>query len=382
MTQSQKKIITTVSVINATVNTLLALFKIFVGWIGNSQALIADGIHSFSDLLSDAIVYAAAIAGSKHADRDHPYGHRRIETLAAVIIAFLLIAVGVGLVYDTVLHLLSHHTNKHPTVWVPLVAVVSAIANEGLFRYSLKMGEKINSPLLRSNAWHNRSDAMVSLIVLIGVAGNYLGYSHFDAIAAFIIALLILKMGIKMIWEGTRELIDSAVDEETLKNIEQLIRQVPGVVAIHQLRTRSLGGSIFVDVHIIVDPQISVSEGHHISDQVHMGLLNEMTHVTDVTVHIDPEDDEKRMRCLGLPNRESLAAILEPVWKSLPGFTDIQRLVIHYLNGQVYLEIYLPLSYCDSSINLRTLYLTAANKLLPELAEVTFYFIANKNTEN
>lgn len=307
MTQlSRYRAVKKVSFVNASINSLLAIFKIIIGVIGNSHALVADGIHSFSDLLSDALVLLAAKMGSQNPDEEHPYGHHRIETIGAVIISVILLVVAGSIVYETMVHLIEPSTLAIPTYPVLIVAFVSVAANEWLYRYTLKVGNKINSNLLITNAWHNRGDALVSIIVLVTAAGAMLGIKHLDAIGAIIIALLIAKMGIKMIWSSISELIDAGADQETVEKIKHAITSVPGVVSIHQLRTRLHAGNIFIDVHIIVDPCISVSEGHYISDQVYSKLSKKIEHVADITVHIDPEDDETNMPSLPLPNRPSI----------------------------------------------------------------------------
>lgn len=351
--QKVNRDITRVTLVNSATNTLLALFKIAVGVIGHSQALVADGIHSFSDLVSDAFVYFAARLGHREADHDHPYGHRRIETLGAVVIALLLVLVGAWLVYDNLHRVVTVTPTLADNGWVALVAFVSVLANEGLYRYTLKIGNKINSNLLRNNAWHNRSDAMVSLIVLASLVGRYFHWHYLDTVAALIIAALILKMGVKMLRSGIAELIDTGVDEAILEKIKQAIFSVPGVMDIHMLRTRSLGGNVFVDVHIIVNPKISVSEGHHISDEVHQALKSNIKYVTDVTVHIDPEDDEKYMPSLGLPNRQQLLSSLKMAWQALPGYGEIKNVELHYLDGQLEIDVMLPIQYRENTLEQR-----------------------------
>ena len=332
------------SFINGITNTLLALFKIMTGYFGNSHALIADGLHSFSDLITDALVLLAAKAGGRHPDLEHPYGHQRIETIAAIIIAFVLIGVGASIIYDVWPHLFGHTTTPRPDIPVIIVAIVSIGANEWLFRYTLKVGKRINSNLLITNAWHNRSDAYVSIIVLASVIGAYIGWPYFDAIGAVIVALLIVKMGIQNIWTSLRELIDTGVDPDMLNKIMHSITATPGVESIHQLRTRTHGGSVLVDVHIIVSPTISVSEGHFISEQVHLRLLNLCNTISDVTVHIDPEDDEIYMPSRGLPSRVELEQQLADCWLDLPGYAQIEKIQLHYLNGQLQVEVMLPIS--------------------------------------
>lgn len=376
------KIARKVSIVNASTNTLLAIIKIIAGVLGSSHALIADGIHSFSDLISDALVLIAAKMGGRNPDKRHPYGHQRIETIAAIIIALLLIAVGVGIIYDTAIHFLQQTTNTVKGVPVILVAVISILTNEWLYRYTHKAGKLINSNLLLTNAWHNRSDALVSVIVLFSVIGTLLGIHYLDAIGAIIIAILILKIGIKMIWTSISELIDAGVDDGTLKNIRHTILSIPGIVSIHQLRTRMHGGAIFVDVHIIVEPMISVSEGHYIGDQVLHALTQSNSSISDITVHIDPENDEVTLPSLNLPNRDELQAKLNHHWKALPGFDMIEKLVLHYLDGKIQVEIFMSANILDQhkSDALYTIYQESI-KPLNEIYKININFSVDSATQ-
>lgn len=366
--------ISIVSLVSATVNTLLAIFKIIVGIIGNSQALVADGAHSFADLLTDSLVVIAGYMGAQSPDKEHPYGHRRIETIGSIIISIVLIIVGFGITFDTFGHLIHYVHSNTPTFPVIITAMISIIANESLFRYTLAKSNKIHSDLLRTSAWHNRSDALVSLIVLTSIIGVYFGFFYSDFIGALIITLLILRMGIKMIWNNVKELIDTAVNDETLKLIVHTISAIPDVLSIHQLRTRYHGGNIFVDVHIQVAPDISVSEGHYISEQVHVALLKHVSHIADVTIHIDPENDSTSVPSATLPNRKDIYRLLKIHWKNLPGFKDIRRTILHYLNGKLYVEIYLPLTATE--IEKEVLELQYKNAVHQEeiIEKVTIYF--------
>lgn len=375
--QTRYKTAIRVTIVNASVNTLLALFKIIVGYFGHSQALIADGVHSFSDLITDALVLVGARMGEQLPDKEHPYGHRRIETIAAIIISIVLIGVAVGIAYDTIHHIVGKKYVLKPDIYVVIIAVVSILANEGLFRYTLHQGNKVSSDLLRTNAWHNRSDALVSLIVLASVIGTMLGITYLDSIGALVIAVLILKMGLKLIWKSVQELIDTGVDEKTLHSITQAILNIPGVMAIHQLRTRSHGGLVFVDVHIQVNPNISVSEGHYISEKVHIYLIDNFKTIADVTVHIDPENDETSMPSLNLPDREKIQRQLQERWQSLTGYKQIQRTLLHYLNGKLHVEVYMPLTMIEKTPSLHKKladeYQAAASDM-KDIATVTLYF--------
>lgn len=331
-----------VTIVNATTNILLATFKTVTGYVGHSHALLADGIHSFSDLISDGLVLAAAKIGGKTPDADHPYGHQRVETLAAMIIAVLLLAVGGSILYDAYHTIYYQHAAAIHGPLVIIAALVSIGCKEWLYRYTLKKGQETHSQLLITNAYHNRSDVWVSALVVISAIGSLLGIPHADNISAGIIALIIVKSGVQLFLRGVRELIDTGVDETTLEKIKTCIQASPGVVSIHQLRTRSHGGNIFVDAHIIVNTFISVSEGHHIGEKVHEKLIKEFPQIADVTVHIDPENDETNKPSLNLPTRNEIIGELQHAWQNLPGYQQIEKIDIHYFDGQIYLEICWP----------------------------------------
>lgn len=372
-----------VSLISAAVNTLLAIFKIIVGIIGHSYALVADGIHSFSDLLSDALVVVATRLAGARPDREHPYGHQRIETIATMMIAIMLFAVGGSIIYEGIQHWLQTTSAPTPSGMVLVIAAISVLANEGLYRYTLAVGKKLSSNLLISNAWHNRSDALVSIIVFISALGGLLGYHHLDTLGAIVIAFFILKMGITLLWNGVCELIDTGVDKTTLDQIHHCITHTPGVREIHQLRTRLHSHHIFVDVHILVDPFISVSEGHFISEQVHLNLMRRDKRIHDVTVHIDPEDDEVKRPCQHLPNRQAVLTALKPHWESLENYNQITKIQLHYLDGKLYIDLFMATSSANNSehqltnlrASLREAYHQAAKQQFDTILErVTIYY--------
>lgn len=336
-----EKTILTVTLVNIALNFILAIFKIVIGFIGFSQALVADGIHSFSDVVTDTLVYIAARTSRHDPDKEYPYGLQRIETLGTIVIALILVSVAGSIAYEAILRLADHHMAHTPSVWVVIVAIAAIIINEALFHYTKQQGENINSNLLVSNAWHKRSDVFVSLIVLLSVIGSLLGLKWLDAIGALIISALIFRMSVKMIWRAIKELIDHGVDEKKLEEIKNIIRQTPGVHSIHQLRSRLHGSYIFVDLHIIVDPKLTVSEGHHIGEEVHAALFKKVKNLYDVTVHIDPENDEIAHPSLHLPNREQLRELLKQHWSLLPGYEHIQKMNLHYLEGKLSVEIFI-----------------------------------------
>lgn len=325
-------------------NLLLATLKLLFGWMGHSHALIADGVHSLADLLTDALVLAASRFGSKEADRDHPYGHGRIETAATMLLSFLLALAGLGIIIDASMELAEYREILQPNSFVLFIAIFSVLINEALFFYTRRVGERIDSKLLISNAWHHRSDSASSLVVLLGVSGTLFGLPLLDPIAAIVVGLMIIKMAWEFGWNSACELVDTALDETTVECIRQVIIVVPGVRELHQLRTRSVGNNIICDVHILVDPKISVSEGHFIGQHVHYNLMQKIKGVTDVTVHVDPEDDEIYQPSYQLPTRVALIVLLRKRWHNTVVLDHLDKMVLHYLAGSITIDLYLPLA--------------------------------------
>ena len=337
-----------VTLVGAFVNAFLALGKILLGFFGQSQALIADGVHSLADLVSDIIVVYAAKHGSREADEEHPYGHGRIETVVEVLLGFMLVAVALGITIDAVSRIHNPEFLLSPTWYALLAAFLSIIANEGLFQYTLRVGRKIKSNLLIANAWHHRTDAISSIIALIGIAGALLGFPLLDAMAAIGVSLLISKVGWGISYRAFKELIDTALDTEKVKQIEELILSVDGVKAVHSLRTRRMGAYALVDVHIlVVNSRISVSEGHQISEKVTYRLLNHVDEISDVVVHIDPEDDENSAPCSHLPLRKDFLIYLNSAFSNNRYYGEVKRSTLHYLGGKVTVELVLPLALLE-----------------------------------
>jgi cation diffusion facilitator family transporter len=365
-----------VAIVGALVNTTLGILKLVVGTIGHSQALIADGIHSLSDLSTDLLVYFASHYGSQKADKEHPYGHRRIETAATLILSLVVILAGFGIAWDSLRHLFVPHS-AHPGWGVLSIAVFSIFANEAIYHYTQQVAKRIDSALLSANAWHHRSDALSSIVVMLGVAGSMMGFYYLDSVAAVIVAIMVMRMGCRLGWSSVLELIDTAVDEDVLVHINQVINKVSGVVTIHQLRTRSMGGKVLVDVHIIVAPDLSVSEGHHISQHVHRDLLKEVKAVTDVTVHVDPENDELAAPSFHLPHRELLLPQLKAKWAGLPAADEIKDVTLHYLAGEITVQIKMPLSVLETTDDVTALQLTYQRALteLEPVAQVELVFV-------
>ncbi|MBU1190956.1 MAG: cation diffusion facilitator family transporter [Gammaproteobacteria bacterium] len=332
-----------VTLVGAVINAVLATIKLMFGYLAHSQALIADGLHSVSDLASDFLLLFAAKHASRDADEDHPYGHGRIETLFGIVQGSILGVFALGIAYDAGQRLFDPARLLQPESFALIIALVSVLAKEGLYHYTIRAARKLRSNMLRGNAWDHRSDAISSVIVMVGVAGTLGGLPYLDALAAIGVALMILKISWALIWQSVRELIDTALDAEKVEKIRGKIMHVGGVERVHMLRTRTSGRDALVDVHIQVDPALSVSEGHHIGEKVRDDLIAEIEEVADVTVHIDPEDDETASPCDHLPLREEILPLLRESWRSLPAAESIEDIGLHYLDGEIHVDLVLPL---------------------------------------
>jgi cation diffusion facilitator family transporter len=277
-----------VTLVGGTINLMLACAKVAGGLVGHSQALVADGVHSFSDLVSDLLVLVAARWGSMGADENHPYGHARIETAATAVIGLLLLAVAGGFLVDSVNRLLEPDRLLQPG-WIALtLALVSVLVNEGLYHYTVKVGRETRSPLIVANAWHRRSDALSSVVVVVGVVGALLGVIWLDAVAAAVVALMVAWVGWEFIRSSVAELVDTGLPAERLAALDRLIRSVDGVSDYQDLRTRRMGGQAFMDVQIVLDPELTLREADRIALEVKSRLLEQVPEMADVVVGVRP----------------------------------------------------------------------------------------------
>lgn len=328
------------------VNIILSILQVIVGWFANSHSLLVDGFHSLSDLLSDVLVLFVARHSVRAADDNHPYGHARLETLATLVLGLMLVGIGGAFLYSAGEKAM--HLGEGPPVGMTAlyVALLALAAKEWLFRYMLRAAEKAKSAMLVANAWHSRSDAASSLVVAIGIGGSLLGFIYADLLAAAIVGALIIKMGWQFSYSALEELIDKGANSEEVAEIRQVIRQTPGVLDLHDLRTRRMADRILVDAHVRVAPRISVSEGHRVAEQVRLRVRAACPEVLDMLVHIDPEDDlvPAESVAIGDINRDALERWLNTeaarVWGHGPWAPE--RIQLHYLNGQVEVEVMLP----------------------------------------
>lgn len=341
-----------VTLVSVGVNFSLSVLQITVGYFGKSQALLADGMHTLSDLLSDFLVLWANRHGSAAADDQHPYGHRRIETAATLILGVALLGIGATMMWNGVLRLQTQQSFQTVHVATLVIALVTLIAKESLYHYLMGAARRLNSHMLAANAWHTRADAATSLVGTIGIAGNLLGYTFMDALAAVAVSFMIARMGWKLGYEALSELIDTGLDEEHVAAIRQTLLETPGVRGLHELRTRRMGERALVDAHVLVDPHISVSEGHFIAEFAR-GRVVSSHNALDVMVHVDPEDDSTLALNIHLPPRNIL---LEHLRNRLGDkLAQPSQIILHYLEGRAEADIFFTQEFCADSVRLNAI---------------------------
>jgi len=335
-----------ITLIGAALDGVLGVAKLIIGKIVGSQALIADGIHSLSDLVTDAFVLVATHYGRQAPDRSHPWGHERIETLGTLVLGSLLLAVAGAIGWEGILRswelMFGSLTIPLPGALGIGIAIISLLGKEGIFRATLKIARKQRSKLLEANAWHSRSDALSTVAVLIGLIGTQLGASWLDGIAAVVVGVMVGKIGASLAWEASRELIDTALPREQQHAMRDCLLSLPEVRGAHDLRSRTLAGRIVLEVHLLVAPRISVSEGHAIGHHAVARLKAEFPQLSDVLYHIDPEDDSHLGQASlvqptlplpqPLPLRSDIIVALEECWQQSPLWQARSGLTLHYVN--------------------------------------------------
>lgn len=284
-----------VTVVGIWINVVLVVLKLFFGYWGKSDALVADGYHSVSDFVTDLIVIVFVAASYKKADSEHPYGHGKFETIATVLIGVILLCVGAFIGFEgvsTLLGSLKGEALPRPDIWTLYIAVASICLKEFCYRYTSRYGRRLNSSALIANAWHHRSDAISSVATLIGVSfAIFMGeaWRIMDPIASIAIAVMICVSAVKIAIPSLNELLEISLPKEITEKMMECIKAVPGVLKVHNLRSRRNGHSCIVDVNIHVDPDITVREGHEIATQVERRLEAEFGGDMITYVHIEPQ---------------------------------------------------------------------------------------------
>jgi cation diffusion facilitator family transporter len=276
-----------VSWITVIINVILSAFKIIAGIVGSSSAMIADGVHTLSDVLTTFVVMIGLKISSKEADENHPYGHEKYEPVFAKILSILLLLTGVFIGYEAIKILISGNIKK-PGVIALVAAFLSIVVKEGMYWYTIKTAKKIKSLSMEADAWHHRSDAFSSIGTFVGILGARLGFTALDPIAGIVVSFFVIKVGIDLYIKSVRELVDESANQETINLIIEKTNSVEGVEGIKSLKTRIFGNKIFIDIEILVDSTISVKEGHDIAEKVHDTIETEIEDIKHCMVHIEP----------------------------------------------------------------------------------------------
>lgn len=277
-----------VTYIGMVANIALTALKVVTGLLVGSLSLVADGIHSLSDLSTDVVVLLGVHFGSKKADPHHPYGHGRIETFSALIIALALIGIGLGIIYRSSITIIKAREAFDPGFFAIFIACVSIASKEVLYRITRKVAVTSHSPALYANAWHHRTDALSSIAVLVGLIAAIFGFEFGDSVAAIAVGIMIGLVGIRIILDCIHELSESAVDETTINQIVDIIHANSQIRNYHKLRSRTVGREIFLDLHILVERQLNIEQAHKISEDLEKTIVEQIVRPVNITVHIEP----------------------------------------------------------------------------------------------
>lgn len=288
--QNAKRVTMRISAVGVVCNVALTLFKLIAGIVANSAAMVADAVHSASDIVGSFVVMIGAVISNKAPDTEHPYGHEKLECIASVILGNILVAVGALIGYNGILKIVSGETLTAPGTLALIAAVASIVVKEALYWYTILGAKKINSVSLKAEAWHHRSDALSSIGSFVGILGARLGVPVLDPIASVVICLFIFKVAYGIFRESIDRLIDHACCDETVEQMRETLAAVPGVLAVDDIKTRLFGSRTYVDVEIAADGDLPLREAHAIAEAAHHTLEQEFPEVKHCTVHVNPKD--------------------------------------------------------------------------------------------
>ncbi len=359
-------------------NILLAFFKFAGGILGNSVALVADAIHSLSDLMTDLVVLFTHRIGKIPQDENHPYGHGRAETIGATVIGLLIIITGAGVAYETWEAL----AEKNAAVpgWLAVVAALLSICiNEGLFHYTRRVGDATKSPSLIANAWHHRTDAISSIAALVGIVGAGLGFAFMDPLAGTVVGCMIIKVGVDITRNGLRDLMDTALSDEHTKKIQDILRNIPEVLHFHDLRTRVIGGEFLIDVHILVDSEMTVTEGHRVAETARRNLINAIHNIQDVLVHVDGEHDAE-VETIYPVTRKELMEIARSLISELAENISPPEIRVHHIKGKNIVDVFMQIDLSQSMEDSRALVANVKSKLetAPQIGQARVFLDLNR----
>ncbi|MDD9890835.1 MAG: cation diffusion facilitator family transporter [Gammaproteobacteria bacterium] len=340
---SAKQEATRVTLVGMWLDIVLGVSKIVGGIITQSFALVTDGIHSLTDAITDIFVLIVARIANTSADEEHQYGHGRFETLGTIVMGIIFFITAGILLYDSYQRLRYPSDLAIPALSGIGIAIVSIAGKEWIYHYTLRVATRLNSSLLRANAWHSRSDAISSIAVLIGILAAQQGYPWMDTVAGIFVALIIAKIAWELCADSLKELVDTSIPPQRRRQIEECIISTSGIMGVTSIRSRQSGGKIILEVHLLVSPRISVSEGHRLGEKVTKALCGSFSDISDVIVHIDPETHEQHLlpgsHYTHLPDREELLEIVHQQWQELAIDTEIETISLHYLEEAVEIEI-------------------------------------------
>ncbi|MCT4595524.1 MAG: cation diffusion facilitator family transporter [Anaeromicrobium sp.] len=288
--------------ITIALNIILTIIKVMAGLRGNSSAMVADGLHSLSDVITSIGIIISLFISSKPRDEEHPYGHEKAESIASFLLALVLVVTGAQIGYHSIKTII-HKTYAEPEFYTIIVGIISVLIKEYQYRITMGAAKKINSNAMMSDAWHHRSDAFSSIAALIGIIGSRLGYAYLDPVAGIIVSVIVVKVGIELLLQAVHELMDGSIDEKEIEEIKDKVMEIKGVRNINQLRGRKHGSKTNLDINICVDPNITVYEGHKIGDIAQRDIKNEFSNIKEIIVHIDPCTHKEPHEC-GQCNRK------------------------------------------------------------------------------
>lgn len=330
--ETEQRLAQKVTLIGGGIDALLGILKILAASISGSQALMADGIHSLSDLLTDLMVLISFKISRQSPDKNHQFGHLRFESLGNLLLGFILLLVALGIGLDSVLR------DSHSQItWLGVSTLIATIiCKEAIFFYTKKAGDKIQSQLLITNAWHSRTDSLSSMVVLVSMLGTYLDHAWLDKVAAIVIALLISKIAISTIWKTLAELIDTAPNKETMHSIIECAKSVEPLAIPSKIRARTMAGKVYLDMRLEVDKHISASEGHYLGELVSAKIRQHNANVEDILIHIDlnslAEDENIKQAIAKLPARNQILADLGFLLRSHKHYIDLTKVKLDYLD--------------------------------------------------
>ena len=330
--ETEQQVAQKVTIIGSLVDACLGFLKIIAASLSGSQALMADGIHSLSDLFTDLLVLISFKISRQSPDKNHQFGHLRFESLGNLILGFILLLVAIGIGLDSIMR-----DTQSQLTWLGIGSLLATIiCKEAIFFYTKKAGDKINSQLLITNAWHSRTDSLSSFIVLISMFGIYFGHTWLDKVAAILIALLISKIAITTIWKTLAELIDTAPNKDVMNSIIQCAKSIEPQAIPAKIRARTMAGKIYLDMRLQVNKEISASEGHYLGELVAAKIRQRNANVSDILIHIDLKDldhsEEIKKDIAKLPARNQILADLQFLLRTHQAYVDINKVKLDYLD--------------------------------------------------